>query len=97
MQRLVWLDSAVDDVVRFKKFIARENPGAAKRAATAIKNTAQRLTELPESGKPVKEPLHYRDISIRFGAGGYILRYRVYQDTIYMVHVRHYRESDFKM
>lgn len=95
MRRLVWLDSAVDDVVRLKKFIAQENPEAAKRAAAAIKNTAQRLIELPESGKPVKDPLYYRDVSVRFGAGGYTLRYRLHLDIIYIVHVRHYRESDF--
>lgn len=97
MRKLVWLDSAINDVVRLRDFIAKENSDAAKRAAEAIKNTALRLIELPEMGKPVKDPLNYRDISVRFGAGGYILRYRLYLDTIYIVHVRHYREVDFRM
>lgn len=95
MWKLVWLDSAVDDVVRLRDFIAKENPDAAKRAAEAIKNTALRLVELPEIGKPVKAPPNYRDVSVRFGAGGYILRYRLHLDIIYIVHVRHYREAGF--
>lgn len=97
MWKLIWLDSAIDDVVRLRDFIAKENPDAAKRAAEAIKNTALGLIELPEIGKPVKELLHYRDVSVRFGAGGYILRYRLHLDNIYIVHVRHYREANFKM
>ncbi len=97
MWQLIWLDSAVDDVVRLRDFIAKENPDAAKRAAEAIKNTALRILELPEIGKPAKELLHYRDVSVRFGAGGYTLRYRLHLDIIYIVHVRHYREADFKM
>lgn len=97
MRELVWLDSAVDDVVRLREFLAKENPQAAKRAAEVIKKAVQRLNELPELGKPVEELLSYRDLFIRFGAGGYILRYRVHLDTIYIVHVRHYRELDFKV
>jgi plasmid stabilization system protein ParE len=97
MLEIVWLESAIDDVVRLRKFIAKENPEAAKRAAQAIKSATLHLKEFPEMGKPVKEPIHYRDLSVRFGAGGYILRYRMYLDIIYIVHVRHFKEASFKI
>lgn len=97
MRKLVWLNSAVNDVVRLKEFIVQENPGAAQRAANAIKEAAQRLQNQPAIGKPVQDLPHYRDLFIRFGAGGYILRYRIHLDTVYVVHIRHYREADFKL
>lgn len=97
MRKLVWLDSAVNDIVRLREFIAQENPGAAQRAANAIKEAAQRLQEQPSIGKPVKDLIHYHDLFTRFGAGGYILRYRIHLNTVYIVHIRHYREADFKI
>jgi plasmid stabilization system protein ParE len=96
MREIVWLNSAVSDVVRLREFIAQENSGAAKKAALAIKDAAQRLLETPSIGKPVKDLPLFRDLLVRFGAGGYVLRYRAHAGTIYIVHVRHYREADFR-
>ena len=95
MWELVWLDSAINDVVRLKGFIAKENPDAAQRAAMAIKNMTECLRQFPDIGKPVDGLTAYRDLLVRFGAGGYVLRYRTHLDVIYIVHVRHYRESNF--
>jgi hypothetical protein len=53
--------------------------------------------ETPSIGKPVDNLPPYRDLLTRFGAGGYVLRYRVHVETIYIVHSRHYREADFKL
>ena len=97
MREIVWLDSAVNDVVRLREFIAKENPTAAKKAGQAIKEATQRLIEAPSTGKPVKDLPQYRDLLTRFGAGGYVVRYRGYAETIYIVHIRHYREADFKL
>jgi toxin ParE1/3/4 len=95
MREIVWLESAVNDVVRLRDFIAKENPNAAKKAAEAIKEAVQRLIEMPSIGKPVKDLPLYGDLLTRFGAGGYAMRYRAYSEAIYIVHVRHYREVDF--
>ena len=92
MREIVWLDSAVNDVVRLREFIAKENPVAAKKAAEAIKSATTLLMETPAIGKPVQNLLPYRDLLTRFGAGGYVIRYHLLADTIYIVHVRHYRE-----
>lgn len=96
MRELVWLDSAVNDLVRLRAFIAKENPTAAVRAARTIKEAAEWLIEYPAAGKPVKDLSSHRDFSVRFGAGGYILRYRVLGESIYVIHVWHYREDGFK-
>ena len=96
MREIIWLDSAVNDMVRLREFIAKENPTAAKKAAEAIKEATQYLIETPSMGKPVKDLPQYRDILIRSGAGGYVMRYRFHAETVYIIHIRHYREIDFK-
>ncbi len=49
MREIVWLDSAVNDIQRLREFIAQENPAAAQRAATAIKESVLRLQVRPTS------------------------------------------------
>jgi plasmid stabilization system protein ParE len=97
MREIIWLDSAVNDIARLREFIAKENPNAAKKAAEAIRDAAKHLMETPSIGKPVSDLPQYRELVTRFGAGGYVLRYRVQAETLYIVHVRHYREADFKL
>jgi plasmid stabilization system protein ParE len=96
VRKLIWSHVAIDNLVRLREFISNENPKAANRAAEAIKESVKRLTEIPTIGKPVKDLPPYRDLLIRFGAGGYVIRYRIHLNSIYIVNVRHYRESDFK-
>lgn len=94
MREIIWLDSAANDIVRLRDFIAKENPTAAKKAAAAIKEAAERLIATPLIGKPVKDLPLFRDLLTRFGAGGYVLRYRIHMEAIYIVHIRHYREIE---
>lgn len=96
MRKIIWLDSAANDLVRLRKFIAEKNPAAAKNAADTIRSTVKLLANNSEIGKPVPNLAPYRDVLARFGAGGYVIRYRIYNDAVYIVHVRHYRENDFK-
>lgn len=97
MREIIWLDSSLDDMVRLRTFIGKENLLAAQKAAKAIKEAANRLIAAPLIGKPVTDLAPYRDLLTRFGAGGYVLRYRIEAETIYIVHIRHYREDDFKL
>jgi len=59
--------------------------------------STKKLEMHPELGKPIEDLIDYRDLGIRFGAGGYVLRYRIYDETIYIVHIRHYRESEYTL
>lgn len=95
MWELVWASSAVDDIVRLKQFLAENNPKAAHQAAKTISEAVQRLKRYPLIGKPVQNMEDYRDLFIRFGAAGYVLRYKIVGETVYILHVRHYREFDF--
>lgn len=95
MRKIVWSDSAIGDLVRLRNFIAVNNSAAAKEAAQLLKKSALLLAATPDIGKPVPDLPDYRDLAIRFGAAGYVMRYKIYQDDVYIVHLRHYRELKF--
>lgn len=97
VKRLVWLDSAINDLIRLRKFIDKNNPIAAKRAAEIIREAAIDLIKFPLLGKPVNDFVDYRDLFIRFGLSGYILRYRIDEEIIYVIHLRHAKEIEFKL
>ena len=65
---------AVEDVERLRSFLDRENPGAARRALASIWTAIDRLQEFPALGMPTKDA-DIRQIVVRFGASGYIVRY----------------------
>jgi addiction module RelE/StbE family toxin len=99
MWEIVWLDGAMKDLKRLRDFIDQHNPEAAKRAAKTIVESTSKLTEFPLLGKVINELPDYRDLFIRFGAAGYVLRYRVEENIVYIVNIKHYREDQtaFKM
>ena len=94
--QVVWLDSAVNDLVRLRAFIAKHNPTAAQKASQKLIAAAKTLEVHPEIGKPVKDLPLYRDLGIKFGLKGYVIRYRIYEEILYVVHLRHYQELGFK-
>jgi len=95
MLEIFWLDSALDDLVRLRSFLADVNPVAASKAAVAIITATNKLKEFPAIGKPVDELEGFYDLTIKFGSNGYNLRYRVLYEKIYIVHIKHSRELDF--
>lgn len=95
MWEMIWLDSAVNDLIRLRDFIGENNKEAAKRAAKTIQEATRRLIDYPLIGKPIDDLPNYRDLLIKFGAGGYFLRYRIEEKSVFIVHIRHYRENDF--
>lgn len=97
MLNITWASGAINDLARLRRFIAKENPEAAERAARAIIDTVNRLTHHPQIGKPIPDLLEYRDWLIRFGSGGYVLRYRVHEENLFILHIRHYREKSFQI
>lgn len=92
---LVWLRSAVNDLERLQQFILEHNPRVSRNLAIKIKGSVGYLLDHPELGKPVTDLPEFRDLAIPFGSGGYMLRYRLHDEMIYIVSIRHYRENDF--
>jgi plasmid stabilization system protein ParE len=67
---------AVEDVERLRGFLDQNNPDAARRALASIWTAIDRLTEFPDLGIPTADA-DIRQLVVRFGASGYIIRYTV--------------------
>ena len=96
--KLVFTLLAHQDLVRLRQFIARHDPNAATRAANRIKTVAKLLTDQPLVGRPVNSPTgetrnDIRELPLKFGSGGYVLRYQVLQNQIRVLRIWHTREE----
>ena len=53
------------------------------------------LESNPHIGKPVEDMPDYRDLVIPFGSAGYLLRYRIQADVLYIIALRHCKEAGY--
>lgn len=85
---------AASDVERLRAFLDQDSPDVARRALALIWTAIGRLQEFPGMGMPTKDA-GIRQIVIRFGASGYIVRYSILAETndILIVRVWHGREA----
>jgi len=93
MTRLLWLPGAVGDLARLRDFLEPRNSIAAERAAARLRHAAASLMDQPELGRSVEDAPSLRDLVVSFGAGVYILRYRIDPDAIVIARVWHSREE----
>lgn len=71
---------AVEDVERLRLFLDQHSSGAAQRALASIWRAIERLQEFPDLGMKTADA-ELRQIVVRFGASGYIVRYAVLAET----------------
>jgi toxin ParE1/3/4 len=83
---------AVEDVERLRSFLDLNNPGAAQRALASIWTAIGRLQEFPELGMSTADA-DIRQLVVRFGASGYIVRYAVLPPDILITRIWHGREA----
>jgi len=83
---------AVEDVERLRSFLDQNNPGAAQRALMSIWTAIDRLQEFPDLGMSTADA-DIRQLVIRFGASGYIVRYAVLTPDILITRIWHGREA----
>ena len=77
-----------------RSFLEGTSPDAAQRAMAAILSAIERLTEFPELGMSTGDA-DIRQIVIRFGASGYIVRYARMAESkdILITRIWHGREA----
>ena len=85
---------AASDIERVRDFIGIHNPDAAKRALRIIFAALEKLEEFPELGRPT-EDADIRQIVIRYGAAGYIVRYAILPENgdVLVLRIWHGREA----
>ena len=94
MPSVIWLPEALRDVERLHDFLKEKSPQAARQAAKAILQGAEMLEGAPEAGRPLSDGTGRRELFLPFGAGSYVLRYRINTTgTVVIVRVWHSREN----
>jgi plasmid stabilization system protein ParE len=94
--RLIWSPRAIADTQRLYRFLAVKNAEVAKRAAATIRSAPLVLMKHPNIGRPMQnmEP-KFREWLINFGASGYAMLYRVNDEEIVILAIRHQREAGY--
>ena len=88
-----WLPEALDDLKRLHAFIEPHSPQAASRMVDTLVEAAESLAEFPEKGRPWDLEQDFRGLPVLFGARGYIIRYRAFEDQVIIVRVWHTLEE----
>jgi plasmid stabilization system protein ParE len=91
---IIFSPDVLGDVERLRTFLDQANPGAARRAMAAILIAIERLQEFPAL-RILTADADIRQIVVRFGASGYIVRYAVLAATgdIFVTRIWHGREA----
>lgn len=93
MPRLIYSRRALEDIARLREFLLPKDPVAAANAANAIRKTIALLKVQPLIGKPKDEG--YREIESKFGKTGYMILYRLHNQTIVITAIKHQKEADY--
>ncbi|MDR0828331.1 MAG: type II toxin-antitoxin system RelE/ParE family toxin [Desulfovibrio sp.] len=97
MSRLIWTPGASEGLERAYLFLEKENEDSAVKALDAMDNGLLLLEKFPEAGRPAMdlEPEH-RELLIPFGgSSGYVLLHRIEDNLVYILAVRHQKESGY--
>lgn len=97
MSRLIWSAPAVADLGRLYHFLAKSDVDAARKAISAIRSGTNILTDHPQIGRSALDWRGgYREWPIRYGAAGYVILYRLVDNDIVVLAIRHMREAGFR-
>lgn len=95
--RLVFTLLAREDLARLREFIAQHNPEAAHRAAERLKAASRLIADQPLIGRVALSPASprpdVRDLTVPFGANGYLIRYQVLKAEVRILRIWHARED----
>lgn len=90
--RVLVLPEAEQDLLRLSAFLAETAPHAALQASSAISTAVLSLAEMPMRGTPGRLAAT-RQIVVRFGQAGYVIRYRVEPRRVTVIRIFHTREN----
>ncbi len=89
---LFWLPEAFEDLERLHAFLLGKSTAAAEKVLRLIDEGVDRLLEYPELGSPMDDDTKRRELFLPFGAGAYIVRYRILNESVVIIRVWHSRE-----
>lgn len=96
MPQVIFAPAAIRDMQRLREFLRPKNADAAHRAGEAIRQGVKMLGAYPRMGRLVDElPEQYREWLIDFGDSGYVALYRIDDDEVTILAVRHQKEAGY--
>ena len=96
MPRVTFAPAAIRDLQRLRNFLRPKNADAARRAGEAIRQGVKILGAHPRLGQMVEDlPEEFREWLIDFGDSGYVVRYRMDDDVVLILKVRHQKEAGY--
>jgi plasmid stabilization system protein ParE len=94
MPEIIYAPAAIRDLERLRDFLRPKNPAAAQRAGETILKAVRMLAQYPHMGRLIEDmPEEYREWLVDFGDSGYLLRYRLDEDRLTILAVRHQKEA----
>ncbi len=96
MVKIEWLPDAENDLNRLYYFIERHSQSAALLAISTLLEAVRTLKKFPEQGRPWDEDVDYRELFVKFGTSGYVIRYRYINDKVFITRIWHARENRIK-
>ena len=87
---LVWSPRGVDHLAHLRAYIARHNPKAANRIASALLEAVERVAELPNLGRPGRIA-GTREMVVP--ETPYLVAYRLRADRLEVIAVLHSRQK----
>ena len=91
MARIIWSDSAIDDLRRIGEFYEGNSPAYASSIVTALYDAASRLRRYPRSGRRVPEV--DEDPVREILTNGFRIIYELTRDEVRVVAVLHSRQD----
>ncbi|WP_366852886.1 type II toxin-antitoxin system RelE/ParE family toxin [Phenylobacterium sp.] len=82
--------AAYRDLSRLVAWLAPKTPRAADLAADAMTLAIDSLGEMPSRGRPIGRG--FRELPVKFGRYGYVVRYRIDERDVVVSSIRHARK-----
>jgi len=84
-------------IERLSKFYDDKDRGIGLRVVRTILEALRPLAQFPAIGRPARDHRDLRELSIRFGRGGYVALYRydASADAVVILTIRHQKEAGY--
>ena len=94
MTQIKWLPEALEDVERLYAFLYEKDEEAAGKCVLTVLNGVELLKTSSRLGRPMPDETGRRELFMPFGAGAYVLRYKLEDaDTVVIIRTWHSRED----
>ncbi len=96
MPQVTFAPAAIRDLQRLREFLRPKSADASKRAGEVIRRGVEILGSHPRLGRMVDDlPEQFREWLIDFGDSGYVVRYRIDDDAVTILVIRHQKEAGY--